>query len=253
MANYRLSFQLYSARKFPPIEAQLEALAAIGFDAVEPYAGAYGDDAAGFRRKLDAVGLAAPTSHMPFDKLESDRKGAIAVAQTLGLETVIIPAPPPGQRDMDRAGWQALAHKVAGHAAALADAGMKLAWHNHAWEFRALPDGTRPIDLILADPGVRFEPDLGWIDFAGADLAAELKKRSGRIAALHIKDRAPAGVTRDDGWTDIGAGTIDWKKLWPAIAGSGSDLLVFEHDDPSDWRGFAARSYAYVSKLIGRG
>ena len=35
MANYRISFQLYSARNFPPIEKNLEVLAAIGFDAVE--------------------------------------------------------------------------------------------------------------------------------------------------------------------------------------------------------------------------
>ena len=31
MANYRISYQLYSARKFPPLEPQLEALAAIAW------------------------------------------------------------------------------------------------------------------------------------------------------------------------------------------------------------------------------
>ncbi len=37
MADYRISFQLYSARNEPPLVAQLEALAAIGFDAVESW------------------------------------------------------------------------------------------------------------------------------------------------------------------------------------------------------------------------
>ena len=253
MHNYRLSFQLYSARNFPPIEAQLEALAAIGFDAVEPYAGAYGDDPSGFRRKIDAVGLAAPTSHMPLARLDKDVKAAIGVAQTLGLETVIVPAPPPDQRSMDAAGWRALAQKLTRHAATLAEAGLKLAWHNHAWEYKPFPDGTRPIDILMGSPGVLFEPDLGWIKIGGADLEGELRKYAGKIAAIHVKDTAPAGVTKDDGWTDIGGGTIDWKKLLPAIAGSGTDLLVFEHDAPSDWRSFAAHSYAYVAKLIGRG
>jgi hypothetical protein len=41
--------------------------------------------------------------------------------------------------------------------------------------------------------------------------------------------------------------------LWPTISGSGANLLVLEHDEPSDWRGFAARSYAYLAKLTGRG
>ena len=52
MTNYRISFQLYSARKFPPVAAQLEALAAIGYDAVEPYGGAYQGDVGGFRELL---------------------------------------------------------------------------------------------------------------------------------------------------------------------------------------------------------
>jgi hypothetical protein len=30
MANYRISFQLYSARNFPPVDGVLEGLAAIG-------------------------------------------------------------------------------------------------------------------------------------------------------------------------------------------------------------------------------
>jgi sugar phosphate isomerase/epimerase len=253
MTDYRISFQLYSARNFPPIEAQLEALAAIGFDAVEPYGGAYVDDPAGFRKKIDAVGLNAPTAHMGLDTLDSDRKKAIAMAQTLGLETVVVPAPPPNQRSMDGAGWRALAQKLREHAAALAEKGLKLAWHNHNWEYAALADGTRPIDILLGSPGVLFEPDIGWIVRGGANPDPEIRSHSGRIAAFHIKDVAPAGVTKDDGWTDIGAGTIDWKKLWPAISASGCNLLVFENDAPSDWRSFAAHSYSYVAKLIGRG
>jgi sugar phosphate isomerase/epimerase len=63
---------------------------------------------------------------------------------------------------------------------------------------------------------------------------------------------APAGVTKDEGWTDIGSGILDWKALWPAIAGAGTDLLVFEHDAPSDWESFARNSYKFVAGLIGR-
>lgn len=64
---------------------------------------------------------------------------------------------------------------------------------------------------------------------------------------------APKGVTKDDGWTDVGAGVIDWGKAWPAIARTGVPLLVMENDNPSDWRSFAANSYKYVSGLTGRG
>ena len=64
MPKYRISFQLYSARNFPPIEKQLETLAAIGFDAVEPFGGAYKADPKALRAKCDALGLTIPTCHM---------------------------------------------------------------------------------------------------------------------------------------------------------------------------------------------
>jgi sugar phosphate isomerase/epimerase len=252
MKTYRISFQLYSARKFPPVEAQLEALAAIGFDAVEPYGGAYGNDPAGLRRKLDAVGLACPTAHVALDLLNSDRAAAIGIAEALGLETVVVPYLVAEKRPADAAGWKTIGAQLAGHAAALAEKGFRLAWHNHDFEYATLPDGSRPIEHLLAGKGVGFEADIGWIARAGKDPEAEVKRYAGKIAAFHVKDLAPAGTTADDGWTDIGSGTIAWKTLLPAIEASASDLLVFEHDNPSDWRGFASRSYGYVSNLVGR-
>lgn len=252
MADYRISFQLYSARKFPPLDPQLGTLAAIGFDAVEPYRGAYGDDPAGFRKKLDKAGLACPTAHVGLAELDSDRAGVIATAKTLGLETVIIPAVPQEERKQEAAGWKALAARLADHAAALQKSGLKLAWHNHAFEYVTLADGSRPIDQILAAPGVLWEPDLGWIVRGGADIKGELAKFKGKVAAFHIKDLAPDGVTIDDGWTDIGAGTVDWKAIWPSIAASGANLLVLEHDEPSDWKAFAENSYRFLAGMTGR-
>jgi sugar phosphate isomerase/epimerase len=252
MIDYRISFQLYSARKFPPIEAQLERLAAIGYDAVEPYRGAYGDDPAGFRKKLDAVGLACPSAHIGLDGLDADRAAAVDTAKTLGLELVIIPAVPQDQRTQAVDGWKALAGKLSDHAAHLAEAGLKLAWHNHDFEYRRLADGSRPIDHLLAAKGVLWEPDIGWIVRAGEDAAAEMTKYADRIACFHVKDLAPDGVTADDGWTDVGAGTIDWQVLWPVMVKTGAGLLVMEHDEPSDWQSFASHSYDFVANLTGR-
>jgi sugar phosphate isomerase/epimerase len=252
MATYRISFQLYSARKSPPIERQLETLAAIGYDAVEPFGGAYQADPQRLRDLCDAAGLAIPSCHMPLDELDRDIARAIDTAKTLGLEVMIVPAVPHDQRSKDAGGWKALGARLAEHAAAARQAGLKLAWHNHAFEYETLPDGTRPIDHLLADPQVMWEPDLGWIVRGKADIATELTKFAGRIAAFHVKDLAPEGITVDDGWTDIGAGIVDWLALWPTVAAAGTDLLVLEHDAPSDWEAFARKSYRFVAGLTGR-
>ena len=250
--DYRISFQLYSARNFPPVETHLEVLAEIGFDAVEPYRGAYGDDPAGFRKKLDAFGLACPTAHIGLADLDADRPAVVDTAKILGLETVIVPAIPQDQRTNDADGWKALGARLQAHAAALGESGLKFAWHNHAFEYATLSDGSRPIEHLLAGRNVLWEADLGWIVRGDCDIKAELAKFPGKIAAFHIKDVAPEGVTEDDGWTNIGAGTTDWQTLWPTIASAGTDLLVLEHDAPSDWRGFAENSFKFLTALTGR-
>ena len=84
-----------------------------------------------------------------------------------------------------------------------------------------------------------------------SDLAAATPGACARQRALPNQDLLWACVTEDDGWTDVGSGTIDWKGIWPSIAHSGCDLLVLENDNPSDWRGFAAHSHSFLSGLAG--
>lgn len=253
MTNTRISFQLYSARNFPPVDDVLDGLAAIGYDAVEPYGGNFADDPRGFRAKADERGLAIPTAHVPLAWLDEDRAKAIDVAKTLGLETVALPYLAAEDRPADAAGWKAIGDRIAQHAAALSQAGLKLAWHNHDFEYLKLADGSRPIDHLLSGKDTLFEPDVAWIERAGDDIATEVSKYGSKVAAVHIKDTAAKGVTKDDGWTDVGAGIIDWQKAWPSIAKTGATVLVVENDNPSDWRSFAANSYAFVSRLTGRG
>jgi len=56
----RLSFQLYTARNFPPLKATLALVAKTGFGEVEGFGGAYGDPRA-LKSALDRNGLTMPT------------------------------------------------------------------------------------------------------------------------------------------------------------------------------------------------
>src|SRR3954470_832680 len=161
---YKIAFQLYTSRNFPPLEDQLAGLAELGYDGVEPFLPNYGDDPALFRRQIDAAGLACFGFHLPYDGLIADPQKFIDIAQTIGSNLLIPPYLPPEKRPTDAEGWRAVGRNLAKAAEPVNAAGLRLAWHNHDFEYRPLPDGSRPIDHLLEAGGlsVGFEVDFAW-------------------------------------------------------------------------------------------
>ena len=241
----QVSMQLYCARNFPPLESQLATLADLGYTSVEPFGGLYGNVdalAAGLARHK----LAAPSGHFSIDMLETDFSTAVANAKLLGMHLVIVPNLLAPLRPVDAAGWQQFGARLALLRRKLAAEGLAFAWHNHDFEMRALPGGSAPLDHILgADPELKWQADIGWIIRAGGDPFALFAKYGSQIAALHVKDiAAPHYPVVEDGWADVGHGTIDWAKVMAAAPKDA--LLVIEHDNPADFARFARRSLATV-------
>jgi sugar phosphate isomerase/epimerase len=128
--------------------------------------------------------------------------------------------------------------------------GIGFGYHNHHWEFGKLPSGKTPMELILGSPDVTWEMDLAWVVKANEDPIEWMDKFGDRITAIHVKDIAPAGEKLDeDGWADVGTGTLDWKALTAAAkAKTKASVFVMEHDKPSDPIRFATRSIESVKK-----
>ncbi|WAP69772.1 sugar phosphate isomerase/epimerase family protein [Jiella pelagia] len=172
-----------------------------------------------------------------------------SLCRTLGIETAVIPYLLPDARPTDEAGWRELGARLSELSAECADAGLRLAWHNHDFEFVALPEGSFPIEHVLAD-GVLWEADLAWIVRAGANPAEWLERYASRLASVHVKDVAPDGENLDeDGWADVGTGIVDWDALWRISAGSSATLMIAEHDKPSDFARFARVSADKMREL----
>jgi sugar phosphate isomerase/epimerase len=248
---YPIAYQLYSSRNFPPLAAQLPILKSMGYDAIEPWLPAYEADPPLFRRQLDDAGLACFGFHMPLAGLVNEPNRFIEIALTLGATVMIPPFVAAEERQPTPAYWRQLGEKLGRGAEAASPHGLKVAWHNHDFEYRPLPDGTRPIDQIFeaAGPDVWFEIDCGWIVRAGADPAAELRRYADRIIAIQLKDTAPPGTTDDDGWTATGDGIIDWPALVPLFQQTRAHHIVAEHDNPADWQKFARTSLNYMRRL----
>lgn len=249
--TYLVSYQLYSSRNFPPLPDQFPVLKAMGYDAVEPWLPAYEADPQLFRRQLDDAGLKCLGFHMPLTGLVSEPNKYFDIAETLGSDLLIPPYVKPEDRGNTPDYWKSLGLALAQGADNAATRGLRVAWHNHDFEYALLEDGTRPINHILGqDSIVKFEIDCGWITRAGGDAAAELEKFASQIVAVQLKDVAPVGTETEDGWAATGEGTIDWAGLLPFIRATAADHVVVEHDNPADWKRVAQRSIDFIRRTI---
>lgn len=245
-----VSFQLYSARNFTPWAEVYARLAALGYQQVEGFPPLL-EDAAGTRADLDAAGLTMPSAHVGLDALEGDLPAILDAAATLGLHHVFCPFIEIGDRATDRAGWEALARRLARIGERIAEAGLQFGWHNHDFEFVSLPDGSLPMEILLdTAPKLTWEADIAWVIRGGQDPLDWIARHGSRIAAAHVKDIAPEGQNAaEDGWADLGHGTVDWAAITAALRDAGCDLFVIEHDNPSDLDRFASRSIASFNRF----
>ena len=244
-----ISYQLYSSRNFPPLAETLAMLAKTGYTACEGYGGLYADAAklADLAAGLTSAGLTMPTGHFALAMIETDPDFVITIAQTLGMERIFCPHVMPADRPTDGAGWKTFGARLQAAGAPLRAAGYGFGWHNHDFEFVATPDGTIPQAAMFdGGPDLEWEMDVAWVVRGGGDPIRWIKEFAGRITAAHVKDIAPAGTTVEDGWADVGHGTMDWPAIMAALRGVGCDIFVMEHDNPADDLRFAQRSLASV-------
>ena len=246
-----VSFQLYSARDFTPWATVLARLADLGYTQVEGFGAVY-EDAPAFRTLLDKNGLTMPSGHVfPLESFEDDFANVIKTAKTLGISQLFCPSLPPERRSATAAVWRALGERLEAVGEKVRAEGLRFGWHNHDFEFVTFADGTCPMEILLdAAPSIEWEADIAWIVRGGQDPLQWIERYADRITAAHVKDIAPEGERSDeDGWADVGHGTMDWKGLMAALRKIDVDLFVMEHDKPSDFDRFATRSIEAFKKF----
>lgn len=239
------SYQLYSSRNFPPLADTLKMLADAGYTQVEGYGGLFTGDIDPLKAALAETGLTMPTAHIGFDMVRDTPARVEQIASELGIKAVFVPAVGPEDRVKDAAGWEAFGKDLAEAGKPLQDAGLIFGWHNHAFEFAEIDSAEMPLDLILAGGDLVLEFDVAWAVKGGQDPKVWIAKYADRIVGAHIKDIAPEGECADeDGWADVGHGTMDWPALMDALRATPCSWFVMEHDNPNDHERFARRALA---------
>ncbi len=199
----------------------------------------YGMTPVEFKAYLDEVGLEPISSHQGGVTLENVDK-MIADLKTAGFKYFVIPVPPMGHfkydaeknamsmsEDLDElvAIFKTIGKKCN-------DAGLKLLYHNHNFEFSPNSKGIVPLDYFLENVGpdlMNFQLDLYWITKGGADPLAYFEKYPGRFKIWHVKDMDEQGR-----FAPVGKGTIDFGKILAKKEQSGMEYYIVEQDKTFD-------------------
>ncbi len=223
----------------------LDAVAEIGYTEIG-LSQLYGSTAPQIEEMLKQSGLHCPVLHLPWaDLSDANFPAALERCHVLGARYLFCPSLP-APKWTTRAGITELAEVFNRQGAKARDEGVILGFHNHAAEF-ALVDGVPGLARFLDETDrelMQLELDCYWVTKAGQDPVAWLLRNPGRVPALHIKDMAMGG-----GFADVGAGTIDYRRIFRERKRAGVKHFLVEHDQPADELATARASYKYLRAL----
>ena len=197
---------------------------------------------ADLKAMLDDIGLYAPASHISLASL-SDIDALAGQSKVLDMKYLVVPYIDENARKLED--WKAHAALMNRAGEQLADKGVKLAYHNHQFEFEDLGGGTTAMDIILGDcapENLAFEIDFFWAALADVDIPALFKANPGRFKLCHIKDMGPnkadfVGASYEEMTSklmlNVGEGNIPFEKYLALNDLSGMEYFVAEHDSPS--------------------
>lgn len=248
MRRDQIAVQLYTVRALAArdLPGTLEAVAAAGYGAVE-LAGLPDVPAAELASLLEAARLRVVASHEGIERLRADVTSVAERLGAVGCPRVIVPWMPEDDRT-DADAVRRFAAELGGHAEQLAPHGMRLGYHNHAFEFAPL-DGTTVWDVMLAElpTAIELELDVYWASVGGRDPVAEIRANPERIRLLHVKDMAAGGGDPHD--APVGDGILPIPDLVAAASASGVEWFIVEQDEPGDPLADIGRSLEYLTAL----
>jgi sugar phosphate isomerase/epimerase len=243
----KIGLQLYTVRDLmkKDVEGTLAAVAKAGYTEVE-FAGYFDKSPADIKAMLDRHGLVAPSVHAG-SIAPDDWAKSLDAARVIGHQYIVVPWIPVERRKTLN-DWKAVAADFNRAATSANAAGLQFAYHNHDFEF-PLVEGRVPYDLLLAetDPKlVQLEIDLYWITKGGQDPLAYFARWPGRVPLVHVKDSLGPP---DNKMVDVGAGKIDWKRIFAKSAQAGIKHYFVEHDQPADPIASITASCVYLKQL----
>jgi sugar phosphate isomerase/epimerase len=251
-----LGVQLYTVRKVidkKPLDT-LEAIQNIGYTEVE----ATYENLNKIWSALKKTELRPVSVHIDekiFFKGGSELDAALADVKERGFKYVVVPYIPVEKRggaDM----FKKLAETLNKCGEKAQSNGLKLCYHNHAFEYKPI-EGQTGLEMLMSETQknlVSLELDVFWATIGGHDPVELLKSYPGRVKLLHLKDRSRSFTKTQynenvphDAFTEVGNGSIDFPAVLTAADAAGVEHYFVEQDEtPGDPINSLKKSFSYL-------
>ena len=230
----KVGLQLYSLRDsiFKDPKGVLKSVADFGYKELETFGYSegklFGLSVKEYGDYVKGLGMKTLSGHYGIDLLDKNWEKACADAKSLGQQYVVVPW-------LNEEFYKTLdvlkqtCAKINKAAVVAKAAGLKMGYHNHAFEFKQV-EGQVIFDVMLQelDPKlVSIEMDLFWVVNAGQDPMKYFEKYPGRFEQWHVKDMDKTDRNRN---ADVGTGTIDFKAIFANAKKSGMKHFYIEQE-----------------------
>lgn len=194
-----------------------------------------------------ASGLKACATHLGWDRFLEDADAVVELHRLYGTTHTAIGSLPPEYRAED--GVARFLDEARPILPVITSAGMDFSFHNHNHEFARFK-GMTWLDALHsqgAGLGVKFELDTYWVAAGGADPAAYVERFASAMSIVHVKDMQVT-VEREQRFAPVGAGNLNWERIFPAIRDSPIEFVIVEQDAHygGDHLDNVARSFAFL-------
>ena len=179
----------------------------------------------------DEFALPIVCTHSSFDRIVNDTDLLIKEHKIYGCPTIGLGAMPQ-EYQKDAEGLKTFIEILKAPIKKIRDAGLRFAYHNHAFEFEKI-DGKLKYDILIDElPDLDFIIDTYWVKYAGYDYLEYIEKIGpDRIRNVHFKDM----LTEPKGEIcHCGKGVIDFAPVVALCDRLGIVNALVEQDNAPD-------------------
>jgi len=249
-----IGLQLYTLRQVigKDVKGTIKQLTDWGYKEFETYGYSngmlFGMTSKEFNDYVKSLGARVVSGHYGIDVIRGGWEKAVADAKAAGQDYMCVPFIAEGDRTVD--GYKRIIDDTNKAAEVAKKSGIRMGYHNHAFEFEKVGDKTG-YEMLLAGLDaklVSMELDIYWVVRAGLDPIKLMNQHPGRFEQWHVKDMDKA---KPENNADVGTGTIDWKAIFAQAKKSGMKHYYIEQETyPVDPMTSAKKSIDYLKTIV---